>query len=101
MAKDRKELEVTSLKLMGNLRERGLLFAAKWFFEREYLILDINQIKDQINILAKNPQTGNNESFHVEGRSLIKMIFVNRRGQTWAFEKVFTSMHDDSKSKSK
>lgn len=99
MAKDRKELEERSLMLMGNLRERGLLFAAKWFYERDYLVLDINQIKQQVNILAKNPKNGNNESFHIEGSSLIKMVFVNRRGQTWAFERVYTCMHDEPKTK--
>lgn len=95
MAKDRVELEKESIRLLGELRSRNLLFAAKWLYEREYLVLSLNQIKGQLNILAKNPQTGNNESFHVERNSLIKMIFVNRRFQTWDFETVFTSMKNE------
>ncbi|MEO1780978.1 hypothetical protein [Enterococcus diestrammenae] len=95
MAKDRKELEKESIRLLGELRSRNLLFAAKWLYEREYLVLSLNQIKNQLNILAKNPQTGDNESFHVEGNSLKKMVFVNRRFKTWDFETVFTSTKNE------
>ena len=95
MAKDRKELMEKSMLLLGELRQKGLLFAAKWFYERGYLVLELKQVRDRLNILAKNPKTGGNESFHVEGRSLVKMVFVNRRGQTWDFETVYTFMGRD------
>lgn len=95
MGKDRKELMETSMHLLGELRQKGLLFAAKWFYQRGYLVLELKQVRDRLNILAKNPKTGSNESFHVEGRSLKKMVFVNRRGQTWDFETVYTFMGRD------
>lgn len=95
MAKDRKELMETSTLLLGELRGKGLLFAAKWFYQRGYLVLELKQVRDRLNILAKNPKTGSNESFHVDGRSLKKMVFVNRRGQTWDFETVYTFMGRD------
>ena len=90
--KDRKTLRETSLHLMAELRQENLLFVAKWFYERGYLVLELKRVKGRLNILAKNPKTGGNESFHVEGRSLVKMVFVNRRGQTWDFETVYTFM---------
>lgn len=95
MAKDRKELMETSMFLLGELRQKGLLFAAKWFYQRGYLVLELKQVRDRLNILAKNPKTGSNESFHVDGCSLKKMVFVNRRGQTWDFETVYTFMGRD------
>ena len=84
-----KELEMRSLELLGELRDSGYLFAAKWLFERDYIVLSVNSVRNQLNVVAKNPKNGHNECFSIRGQQLEKMVFVNRRDRTWDFEVVF------------